>query len=1353
MTTGKSPWRRRIAVAASALAVAGGVGVALGPGAPWIVDHVADGQSAGRLGRLRVDGVSGSWLGALHADHISIADNNGVWFQAEDVALDWRPFAILFGNVDLANVRAERVSVLRQPALSPPTPPGGPNLGVRIGALRINSIDIGAQTWGEAAQFSARLSLGLKRDEGLEALNLWLHRADSDADHIYALYQGGPAYRLHVDVLGKAGGILSRLLGTPDREIRASASGGGDARAGLEQCAASLGGEELLSCSMRWSASQWSATARARLDLLPSLGELRRRIGDVVAVNAHGARGDGFAAHVQTPLLAGDFNGALDARHELDGPLHFTATTANLSAIAHESPFPLGAARLEGDIRQANGATAIRAALLGGEAEAFGRHAIFSGPIAAQFGNNGFRINADFGAARGAPPLLANARLRAAMQFDARRGRFTLNQVNFGSAAASFDARGWVHDGDGEFSGAWRTQSLEALLPDVSGAAAGQWRAFAAPQGATHVWTTTFQGAGDNIGGSSVLAQLLAGSPRLDGMLRNENSGITVSHVRVDGARLRAGAIGRIVDGQANLKLEASARGPLNIGGAVISGAADMTGRMSGRLDRPALSGRAVLSSFEAGGVVVAHPAVDFTLAAEGEAYCGHAAVEGAVTDQPFDAAADITFAADGLHLSGIEAQARALAARGNALIGGGGVSADLTLSGALDGLGEGLSGRISGTAHVTPQTLAFDAQLSEARAGEIGIRSASISAHGPYDAIAAHVDMRGRLHQAPLTFRGNAAINASHGAVDAEIGGEGSLAGAAITTRTPMHVRWSDHRLETTLDVAMADGGVHAHWADEGHALSGRVDISDAPLAPLAAIWRESAEGRIDGHLALADTGGGLRGDADITLANARLAGRQRGRLNMHIVGNLEPSRLAARIDATSTDGLVAHFEANAPVETSAAPIRIALTPQRRGTATWSVHGPAESLWAAARLQDQSLQGDLNGEGSLQFGEGYLAGDGHIEIANGRFEDKLTGIALVNLNARVAIDQRGVTLERFTADGPHGGALTATGGSANPNQGRIAVSVENMRVADRPEARARANGQLTLAWQGLHSTLSGDLNILEGNLDIAANPEEGIPTINVVEVNQPDGDDAPAPDGVVHVNAVTDLNVRIRAPGRVFTRGRGVDAEWSLDLTLNGTSAAPRIFGVARAVRGTLSLSGQPFDIQDATITFDGDPLDARIDLTAERDATDFTATIRLTGTARNPEIALSSNPPLPEDEILPQVLFGHSVEDLSPFEAAQLAASLAALSGRASLDLVDAARAAAGLDRFNVRQDTNGGFLVSGGVYLTRGVYVELARTGLGQAQTQVEWTIRPRMVLITSFLANGDQRVSLRWRHESN
>jgi translocation and assembly module TamB len=439
--------------------------------------------------------------------------------------------------------------------------------------------------------------------------------------------------------------------------------------------------------------------------------------------------------------------------------------------------------------------------------------------------------------------------------------------------------------------------------------------------------------------------------------------------------------------------------------------------------------------------------------------------------------------------------------------------------------------------------------------------------------------------------------------------------------------------------------------------------------------------------------------------------------------------------------------------VETSAAPLRIALARERRGRARWSVQGPADALWAATRLQDQSLEGALDGEGEIEFGAGYLSGDGHLEIVDGRFEDKLTGVTLIDLDARVALDERGVTIENFTASGPRGGRLTATGGSVNDRQGSITVDVDNMRVADRPDARAVASGELTLAWEDLPrrspaiSTSSKPASISPRTRRRVS--QQWMSSRSIARRRRRADRRGARP----RRNGATTLNVNVTAPGRVFTRGRGVDAEWSLDMRLGGTSARPLVFGTARAVRGTLALSGQPFEIEDALIEFPGDPLDARINMTAVRDTADLTARIRLIGTARDPEITFSSDPALPEDEILPQILFGRAVEDLSALEAAQLAASLAALSGRASLDLVDAARAAAGLDRFNVRQDEEGGFLVAGGVYLTRDVYLEVARTGLGQAQTRVEWTIRPRLVLITSFLGNGDQRVSLRWRRETD
>lgn len=1346
--------RRPLLIAAAGALTAGGVAVALGPAAPWFVDHLADGRRAGRLGYLEIDGVSGSWLGNLRAEHVRIRDDDGVWIDIEDVALDWRPQVIAFGALRIDAARAARVSVLRQPKLLERRPTSGASIDFRIAALDIDTIDIAEPVVGQAAIFTASLSLDW-RDRRLEGLDLELRRTDSAADRVLATYEPDDAFVLDVDIEGAPGGILSRLAGAPDSAVRAVAAGHGDDRTGGADFSAAIGDDELLAGEAGWTPTGWTLDARGRLDVLSPTAALARRIGPTLAVQGGGARAGAFELHAATPFLAVELKGELDEDHELAGAARFTATTQRLSDIARESPFELGAARLVGQLRRGRGATAFQATLMADEIDALGQRTSLRGPIRATLTRDRFVLAGDLRAPDDAPALFDQARLHVELGYDRRRGRFALDKAELRGDAVDIDAQGWATRGDGEFSGAWRVRRLKAVSQDLRGQIGGAWRAYAEDNNGARVWTTTITGAGSGVQGDPVIVpQLLGPTPRFDALLRNERGGVTVSHARLDGAQLRAAAMGRIVRGDADLALEASARGPLTLGGAEIAGAVDATGRLTGRIARPTLTANATLSSFAAGGVIVEQPRVEFTLAPAAQGYAGRAHVLGTTSGQPVNATSLVAIDRGGLALTEIDSTLGALAAQGSASFSAQGASADLAISGRLDGLAPGVSGAIAGDLTLTPAQLQLNAQITNARAGELRVRAATLTAQGSMSAIAAEFELRGRLRDAPLAFAGTGTIDVS-GDSTLTLEGRGVLADAEVFTRAPIRAAWRGDRLDASLNVALGDGVVTVDWTERGRTLSGTARIEDAPLAPLAAIWGERAEGRIDGRIQMANAGGGLSGEADVALDDARFAGRQRGTLDMRIAGDLDPGRLRAIVDATSTDGLVAHFEADAPVTTSAAPIRIALTPERRGRATWAVRGPAASLWAAARLQDQNLEGQLDGEGELSFGAGHLSGAGHIEIVDGVFEDKLTGVRLVDLDARVAIDERGVNIENLTAAGPRGGRLTATGGSANQRAGEIVVNIRDMLVADRPDARARANGDLTLRWEGLHSRLSGEINIIEADIDVAANPEAGIPTLDVIEINRPGEEDEETPpeDAPSRRNGSTVLDVAVNADGRVFTRGRGVDAEWSLDMRLRGTSRNPLVFGQARAVRGTLALSGQPFEIEDARIVFDGDPLDARIDLSAVRDTADLSARIRLTGTARDPEVSFSSDPALPEDEILPQVLFGRSVEDLSALEAAQLAASLAALSGRASLDLVDAARAAAGLDRFNVRQDEDGGFLVAGGVYLTRDVYVEVARTGLGQAQTRVEWTVRPRLVLITSFLGNGDQRVSLRWRRESD
>ncbi|MES1201754.1 MAG: translocation/assembly module TamB domain-containing protein [Pseudomonadota bacterium] len=1342
----------RVAVAIGIAVIVGGAGLAVGPGAAWIVDHGADGRKVWRLGKIRIDGVSGSWLGNLRARHVEIADDAGVWFNAEDVALKWRPLDLLSGAFTLDASSIRDISILRRPQLEAPAASTGATLDTHIGALHIDHIALAQPVLGAASQF--RLDFGLDRaGDKLHRLDVNLTRLDTAGDHAVAHYAHDGAIALHIDVLSEKDGAIARLLGVPDDGFRLTADGAGTDLQGAGRFTASAGQTHIGAGEWGWGARDWRVNCDLTLAAMPGLRDLADRIGSTVALNAIGERHGRFTAHAETPFLKVDLAGALDEQLALAGPAHVVAETARASDIAHESPLPLGAARFEGTLTHDANHMVLNGALDAKDVALIGRHAHMIGPLQAQLDDASFSLSADLASQRDSSPLFANARLATTLDYNRHSGRFTLTRATLNGDAISADARGWANSGDGEFDGQWRIRKLDTFLDGMKGEMGGGWRAQAQTIASNaHIWSLTAQGNGANVGSATpIVAQLLGQRPTLDTTLRFDNGGITVHHVHLDGDKLRAAATGRIVHSIANLQLEASGRGPLSVGDATINGVVDATGRLTGNIARPTLVADARLAGINAVGVDIVQPDVQFTLAPRGNTYAGHAVMHGTVQQQVATAESDIVIARDGATLPTLVAHVAALEGRGHAHVGAHGIDAQIALSGRVDNLTPGLTGGIQGEVTLTPQTVAFNTQFADATLGDLRLRSATFSASGPYKAIAGHFALRGRLRQAALTFEGTTLISNEHG-TQATIEGQGALAGAPIATRTPAVLSWPEHGMQATFDARLGDGAIIGRWSDTGRAITGEARIETAPLAPIGAVWGERATGTVAGRFTLTGSGAGLSGNADVAFNDARLAGRQRGSLDSHIIAQLEPTRLQATIDAQSSDGLQAHFEADAPVVTNAAPVRVALASERRGTAQWSVHGPVDALWNLARLENEDLQGDVDGEGRLSFGEGYLSGDGEVSIQNGRFEDKFTGVKMQDLQARVSIHDNGVRIENFTASDGRGGTLTATGGSANARDGRIDATLRNFRMVDRPDANARANGALTLEWQGLDSKLTGDLNLVEANINIAARAEAGIPELQVVEINRPDDDldfGAPAPQPL----HPTDIDVRVRSEDRVFTRGRGVEAEWALDLRLDGTSAVPKIYGEARAVRGTLSLSGEPFEIDTGTITFNGAPETARVNLTAERVTPDLTARISLTGTATNPDLALTSDPALPEDEILPNVLFGRSVADLSALEAAQLAASLAQLSGQSSFNLMDAARAAVGLDRFSVRQGEDGGLLVAGGVYLTRNVYVEVARTGLGQAATRVEWTLRPKLVLITSFLANGDQRVSVRWRREGN
>uniref|UniRef100_B8DS86 Translocation and assembly module TamB C-terminal domain-containing protein n=1 Tax=Nitratidesulfovibrio vulgaris (strain DSM 19637 / Miyazaki F) TaxID=883 RepID=B8DS86_NITV9 len=165
-------------------------------------------------------------------------------------------------------------------------------------------------------------------------------------------------------------------------------------------------------------------------------------------------------------------------------------------------------------------------------------------------------------------------------------------------------------------------------------------------------------------------------------------------------------------------------------------------------------------------------------------------------------------------------------------------------------------------------------------------------------------------------------------------------------------------------------------------------------------------------------------------------------------------------------------------------------------------------------------------------------------------------------------------------------------------------------------------------------------------------------------------------------------LDLRIVAPQRFFIRGRGLDSEWRGDLRVAGSAASPALTGTLSPVRGRFDLLAKPFSLSRGNITFTGEqPPNPALDLDLTNEGPAVTAVAHVGGTARRPALALSSTPPLPQDEVMSYVLFGKPLTELSRFEALQAANALRTLSGAGGdFDVLTSVRRTLGVDVLRV-------------------------------------------------------------------
>ena len=190
---------------------------------------------------------------------------------------------------------------------------------------------------------------------------------------------------------------------------------------------------------------------------------------------------------------------------------------------------------------------------------------------------------------------------------------------------------------------------------------------------------------------------------------------------------------------------------------------------------------------------------------------------------------------------------------------------------------------------------------------------------------------------------------------------------------------------------------------------------------------------------------------------------------------------------------------------------------------------------------------------------------------------------------------------------------------------------------------------------------------------------------------------------------------------------------------------------GSASLVRGEANLIGQRFDLSEGRIRFAGRPASSELNLQADRTSDGVTTMVILNGNVTDPEITLTSDPSLPEDEVLARVLFGRSPSNLSPLQAAQLAGAAAQLAGGDAFSLTGELQDATGLDRLDFGFNDDGQATLSTGKYLADDVYLEIESGATGAPAVALEWTPLRNVEIDAEVDPELGPKVAIQWKRD--
>jgi len=1336
-----------------------------GSGREFVVEQIAEVAPASGL-KIEVGRIEGSvlWSATLHDVKFRDADNR-LFLEVPEVDLNWRPLKFFFTGLDVRDLVLRGGTLHAAPRLLPgdPDAPILPDFDIRVDRFVVDDLRVAKGLLGEERVIDFRARADVRDGRVL----LDAQGQFGGGDELRALVDAAPdgdRFDLDLDYRAPAGGLLATLVGARE-SLRARIFGNGGWQRWEGALLVDQGGANVAAFKLFAREGRYQVLGQARpggfVTGLPAAA-----LGDVVSLAGVGTLEDSVldgTLAVRGRGVSLDGEGALDLGDNsfdqfetrlvlLDNELFGEGLTFRDAVVTatFDGPFRNFAAPLEITVAEADFGGTVFSRL------------VERGTLS--YNGTRWRLPLDMAVARISSgnalidPRLVNGRLRGTVTLTDNDLRSDDLALRFPGLWADLTLRGDIDVGGYALAGPVEARGV--VLENLGTVDAGAqirfmignrvpWRLAANFTGRMPRVTnaTLANVAGTNIrfnGGVTLGARRPIAFDRLS--VTASKLSLTVNG-RVDGDRTTLAGNGRHVD-----------YGPFKVDATIAD-------------DGP----RATLvfaSPYSPAGLKDVHVALaptpdGFRIETKGGSMLG-----------PFDGSIDLTMPADGPTRIAVERLNvwRTTVAGTLTLV-------DVAATGTLTAAGGGVNGTIGLAARNGGQ--GFDVALTARDATfpgptPLAINQATIDVSGYFGA--GNSSLNGTVRAAGINYgtlfigrlAANAQIANGSGPFQASLSGRrgsrfdlqlagrvapeqievaarGDYAGRAITMpRRAVLTRTADDGWELRpTQLGFGNGYVIAEGRFGGtQAAQGKLGLSRMPLSLLDVIAGDvGLGGTISGVVDIgSDPGGVPTGEARVMVDNLTRSGLVLSSrpIDLALVARLSASQLQARAVLREEGQTRGRLQALI----SGLPRAGGLTDRLYAGdlfAQLRYQGPADALWRLSAIELIDVTGTMrvaaDVTGSLRKPEvrGSLAGD-----ALG-VQSAITGTVLTNVRARGTFAGSRLNLTSFTGASSNGGRISGSGfidlaGMTRDRGPRLdlRLTARNAEVVNLVNMGATVTGPIRIVSSGVGGTIAGRLQIERARWRLGtAAASQRLPQIRTREINIPPDIAPPRAPGQAW-RYLIDAN----APGGIEVDGMGLDSEWSANIQLRGTTEDPRIGGEARVVprQGFYNFAGVRFDITRGVIDFDARTApDPRLNIRAETQVQDLSVTVTVTGNSTRPEIAFSSNPALPEEELLARMLFGDGITSLSATDALQLGAAVASLRGGGGMDPINRLRTAIGLDRLRIVSADpalNRGTAIELGKNFGRRFYGQIVTDGRGYNATQLEFRVTSWLSLLASI-----------------